>query len=465
MWYIIILSAILYSGAFFIQGAEFCILLSPFPLFYGLTRARNIRCALGYGLLWGYVVFGSVSWWALVVLCRYSDAHIIGSLCLYAVAIGYFAMTVALWFGATWGWIWWCDGLIKNENLDPGLRRGDNNNVHMNNTVNVRRRHHRAFVITAKALIHFLNECEKYVGIIGLGIGYFIFVDRWILFPLGKVEGYPFIMPYVPLAACKPFLQACALISYWCNGVETAAHQWQEQIELNYIAPVVNKNHCQQVYADKPSAVGQEIYWRLCKAQRDVDKAKTTLFVGPESAYPFVVNNDQTTISLWQSALNEHQYLLMGGYYEIKGKLYQTIFQWDKGRIMHFYVKKHCVPFVEKIHHSWRALLCAHNLFLKGLRFFSRGNYHIGCGILQVPGRVDIIPQICSELFMKTNTKEIQTKKRASRHPVVFVFVNDSWFCVYFKRLMQLIARLKAAWWGIDVVYIGHDGLSIFYPP
>lgn len=421
MWYIITLSALLYSCGFFLPLSAFCIISSPIPLMYAFKKMSTIGHAMRAGILWGSIVFGSVSVWALVILYRHSDANILVSLCLYGLAVIYFSLTVALWFGLTWRWLQWSKGGLLWATL------------------------------------------VRWLGAISLGIGYFVCVDRWILFPLGKCEGYPFIMPYVPLARYKVFLLACKLISCWWNGIIPASHDWQNFLVFEYIAPVVNKQHTG--HADNPSAVGQEIYWKLCKAKHTIHRGKETLFVGAESLYPFVLNKHLEMISLWRSAIDKHEHLLLGGYYEVGGRLYQTIFQWNDSRIMHFYVKKHCVAFVEKIHAPWRNMIPANNLFLKGRRFFSRGNNRIGEDIFHIPGCADIIPQICSELFMKTTTREIEDKKQVCQHPVVIVFVNDSWFISYFKRLMELIAKLKAAWWGVDIVYVGHDKLCIMYVP
>lgn len=422
MWYIITLSALFYSSAFFVHGAEFLMLFFPIPLAYGLSKTTRLCQAFGYGVLWGSIVFGSVSVWVLLVLCRYAGASLLSSLALYGVAISYFAFTVALWFMALWRWLQWYKGSLW------------------------------------RAMI------ARWVGVVILGFGYFVCVERWILFPLGKLEGYPFIMPYVPLAGYKPFLQMCAMLGCWCSGVFVpVSHTWRQNVDLVYISPIINKQQGRLVYANNPCAVGQEIYRRLCTAKQRVNNNnKDTIFVGPESIYPFVLNNHQEQVSLWTSTLDERQHLLLGSYYEINGKLYQTVFQWDKSRIMHFYVKKHCVPFVEKIHTPWRNLLQADQLFLKGLRFFSRGKQHIGDEVLSIDCKIDVIPQICSEIFMKTTREEIELKKCRCTFPVVFVFVNDSWFAAYFKRLMHMITQLKSAWWGVDIVYIGHDELIFF---
>ena len=421
MWYIITLSALLYSCGFFLPPSAFCIIFSPIPLIYAFKKMRDIGHAVMAGILWGSIVFGSISVWALMVLWRHADVNILVGLCLYGLAVGYFSLTVALWFCLTWGWLQRC----KRGQLW-------------------------AFFV-------------RWLGVVSLGTGYFFCVEHWILFPLGKCEGYPFIMPYVPLARYKVFLLVCKLISCCFNGIIPASHDWQNSLAFEYLTPVVNKQHVNN--ADNPSAVGHEIYWNLCKTKHNFHKGKEILFVGAESLYPFVLNKHPEMISLWRSAIDEHEHLLLGGYYEVDGKLYQTIFQWNKSRIMHFYVKKHCVAFVEKIHAPWRNMIPANNLFLKGRRFFSQGKNRIGEDIFRIPGCADIIPQICSELFMKTTTREIEDKKRMCQHPAVIVFVNDSWFVGYFKQLMKLIAKVKTAWWGIDIVYVSHDKLYIMYAP
>lgn len=414
MWYIIILSAVLYSISFFIETLCWSIVLSPIPLWYVFMRMTNVLQACYAGLLWGIAVFGSINWWLFILLYTHGDVSLVTAAVAYAVIILYCASTVAFWFSCLWWWM-----------IAASLR-------------------------------------FRYVGVGLLSIGYFCFIEYAILFPLGKVQGYPFMMPYVPLAKSYLFLKLCALLAWLCNGIQPAGHAWQNYIELRYLAPVLNKQ-VGDIYKYNPCAVGQELYRQVCHNQTMYRKGKEIIFVGAESLYPFVINNHEAITSLWCSALEKHQLLMIGSYYEYRSKLYQTVFSWDQSRIMHFYVKKHCVPFVEKIHYPWRRLECLKELFLKGRRFFARGKHCIGEQIFTVAkGRVTIIPQICSELFMKTTRGYIQHQASCSKKNVIFFFVNDSWFVCYFKRLMRNSAHFKAIWWGVDIVYIGHEGISVF---
>lgn len=419
MLFIIILSALCYSGALCIAGAEFLVFVTPPLLGYGLAHASSLWAALSSGVCWGYIVYGCSCLWALHVLTAFTHAYAAVAVLIYLCVMGYFALTVGIWCALTWLWLqrtrcWW--------------------------------------------------SALRWMGVALIGFFYLICVDYWILFPLGKLEGFPFVLPYIPLASYTWFLRGCAFVSCcWSGGGHTNDnHAWQRVVRIEYIAPILNKQYGVVRYAENPCAVGQEIHRALCRAKRYPHDGKETLFVTPESMYPFIMNDHQDQVELWLAALKEREHFFLGSYYQINQKLYQTIFHWHDSRIMHVYVKKHCVPFVEKIHRPWRWLQVASELFLKDCLFFSRGNHHIGCSVFDVGG-VAIIPQICSELFMKTRISEVECKRSLFRRGVVCAFINDSWFPAYFKRILRNIVQFKAAWWCIDIIYIGHEDCKVLY--
>jgi hypothetical protein len=194
-------------------------------------------------------------------------------------------------------------------------------------------------------------------------------------------------------------------------------------------------------------------------------------------------------IELWSNVLPDNVHMLIGTQYAFGDKLCQSVTWLNARRIKKNYVKKHCVPFIERVPHFYRKMEFVRKFFLDDACQFSRAkkleqqnyfeftdnsmranNYSKTGNSFFAQAKIIFIPQICSELFFVSSYKYFAdiaktVRRGASGIPAYTVFfVNDSWFMGYFKKIMQGSAKLKALLSGVPLIYVGHEELIVLTP-
>lgn len=201
----------------------------------------------------------------------------------------------------------------------------------------------------------------------------------------------------------------------------------------------------------------------LCQNIKKLNPQRGDIIVGPETTYPFAPT--EKLLRWWASALPKGSYLLFGSLRnKEKGggiaprrrvyKQYQTVYMLEGALpIIKIYDKRHRVPFGERIPRIWKYWSKSRDVFIGDKYPIARG-----CPSQQktfsFQGTV-IRPLICSELFFLSK-KEILPESGPRPH-ILLVFLNDSWFCDRFCRILALSARFQAARFGIPIVYVGHN--------
>lgn len=187
--------------------------------------------------------------------------------------------------------------------------------------------------------------------------------------------------------------------------------------------------------------------------------------VTPETFYPYSLNLHSEQGKLWASAVPENTFMIVGSQLQAPHKFYQAAYLLQNGLIKNYYVKRHCTPFVEKIPKLWKRVTPLRELFLQNAGEFSRGRQTLADGVFKVGEGVRLIPQICSEFFFKTTSRQLWAVCRGqpagTKQAIVFL-INDSWFMGYFQRIMRSLTALKAAYLGVPVIYVGHEGCGWF---
>ncbi len=459
LWFLILLSALLYDVAFFSpEYFGFFVLPSLLLIFFALNLAQNSKyMQIGVdggasesranhsgaqffwlGLVWGVFVFSVHFVWLLVLLLDKVQSGKSFAIFAYAFGMTYFSLTSAIWFMVI-------GFLIKKISR----------------------------YYTSQILMFFVT-CY----------GYFYLLENYALWWLGRLEGYPFLNPLIPLINFKLFAKIF-MVAGTLLGLGVGS----------YNSDVINNN-----YADFPQPDGVEfiylrpeivsvdqnlvsyeyqIYRKLCdlKLWERRDEHQQFIIFAPESSFPFPLNTYPRVMEMWSNVLPDNAHLLIGTQYKLNGKICQAVCWLNKCRIRKFYVKKHCVPFVEKIPHLYKRLKPIRDVFLsdvfpEGVAQFSRlkklkqQNYFEFDGFKSSNDKIIFIPQICSELFFVSNYKlfsEIVTcYTKHNDFAFVTFFVNDSWFLNYFKKIMQDSARLKSILSGVPLIYVGHKELKLF---
>lgn len=409
----LVLSALLVLTAFFIPNPfGFLILVAWVPLaFWG-------RATFVGGFVWGLLVFGGHFIWLLTFLTEKTPACWWLACLLYLAIVGYFSLTTGLWF--------WVDGQVQRR-WPGGWRR-----------------------------------LVGWWTVAGLYYWFFSGYSLWIFF---RREGYPFLHPGIPLARFSFFLWFVAkiglvwqgMLGYWPVQITKPA-----TINFVYCPPVDLKNQAQQT----PVGLGQAVYHRLTSlVLPDADRQPgTTVIVAPETFYPASLNLHPEQSRLWCGGLPQSGHLIFGSQATVGQKYYQTAYWIHDGLIKKYYVKKHQVPFAEKIPRGWRKLPLIKETFLKNNEQFSKDRRSVEEALFEITPEVVFLPQLCSEFFFKTPAEKIWAgrQKAAGRNFFIIFLVNDSWFMKYFKRLLQDLTAIKAAFLGAPVVYVGHAGLKKF---
>ncbi|MFA6535163.1 MAG: hypothetical protein WCS92_02835 [Candidatus Babeliales bacterium] len=480
MSFLILLSALLYDVAFFFaEYFGFLVLPSLFLIFWVLKegqRRKYTQCMIGVGiytdrsnhtskqffwqgLAWGMLVFSVHFVWLLVLLLDKVKSGKCFAIFAYAFGMTYFSLTSALWFVIT-------AFLIKKFS--------------------------RYYI---PQILIFFATCY----------GYFYLLENYALWWLGRIEGYPFLNPLIPLINFKLFIKALMFTGIlFSRGVGSYNTYNSGVISNNYAglsaAKLDKPDYFEFIYL-KPEIVSvdqnlvsyeYQIYRKLCdlKLWERRDEHKQFIIFAPESSFPFPLNTHPGVIELWSNVLPDNAHLLIGTQYKLNEKICQAVCWLNKCRINNFYVKKHCVPFVEKIPHFYKKLKPIQDVFLsrvfpEGVAQFSRAKklrqqnyFEFNCLDSlhkNIHDKIIFIPQICSELFFVSSYKLFFDIARAnscgskdnqqvvqSQHAYIIFFVNDSWFLNYFKKIMQDSVRLKSVLSGVPLIYIGHKELKLF---
>jgi len=394
------------------------------PLFYAAVR---FAITWREGLVWGLIVFGTL----LHPLTRVVHEHGSGKFRLLAAAllIMWSAAHAAVWFWAT-------QGLAAGFGLSP-----------------VR-----------------MIFCWGFTAFC-----YVIFVDRWLLWFLWPVQGYPFINLLVPLAIDARWLQGVpytgsellllllilvgigitlCIIKHqkrWlvlsCIGLAPFVYGWV--IHKQYLPPAIIQTIGCIPPAKKRRAMDMaaEIATQL---SRGVRKGSFSVLVLPESAFPYPLNEFPEALSCWAMAQGELP-LVLGSHRKAE-RLYNTLYVVKGGRIINYYDKKRLVPFTESMPINLRNRWLQ-TIFLGTADEFFPGEQARDCECVNVTQDQLFQPLICSELFLGI-------PQPCPHHPTIplICMLNESWFMSSWQRkLMILLATLQAMRTRRSILYVSHE--------
>lgn len=410
----ILLSAIMFSIAFLCPDRlGVLIVFSWFPLgYFFLIISEKLKkyYILFFGFFWGVIIYAVHFVWLYVLLNTKSHATKPLGLLLYIAMVVYFSSTAGIWFLFT------------------------------------------DYVLRCFRHVALIVRCFLYII---LTIIYFLFLEYFSLFIFGRLEGYSFLNPLIPLARYKIVL----LILSWVTTLLYVPEQlFDKQVLQTSIYHLI---HVKPKKSGICSRDVQELFHQVArKAENNQHATSKVLLVLPESSFPFPINNMKSVFSLLSTPLKDNMHLLIGSQYENNdGKLYQSIYWLKSEGVVGRYNKTHVVPFVEKMPSFFKKCTILKNIFLQKScelssseqNDFSNKEFHIDDNLL-------IIPCICSELFFTKNVNNFVTYRKMNHKDVkIFFFVNDSWFVHYFQKIMNNLTYIKSALIGLPIVYIGYS--------
>gem|GEM_PF-3038945 len=378
----------------------------PAPLATSNLAANNLLAfnsklfsCLSLGALWGFFTAGIHFSWLFSTLFNKFCIGFGLSLFLYSIAILIFSLSTAVWVSIQCYLFRFCSGLLS-----------------------------RIFCF----------------GLITLT---FFYLWEWV---------YPFFNPLLPLARYNQFLKLVFLVGCIlrgqtkeeCRNVSTVLRNWQ----------VVQIKPCKQKGAND---LIQSAFHCLNAAVEKIDYTKKTLFLAPETFFPYSLNKMPDVTKFWGATLPCNVYFLFGSQYEdIKtGKIYQCVYLLNQCRVINFYVKKHRVIFAERSPH-WIPNYFKKAFFSKSVPF---SKWRTNLGIESVDfNDFKIWPQMCSEFFLDYKIKGQHNP--ALKNNLICLFINDSWFEKAFQQLLRNYTKLKSAYHDIDILYVSHSSNNVeFY--
>lgn len=419
LWLMVLLSAILFNLSFFFSNyCGFLVLFFWIPLFYALNIIPNNYCCpkgFSVGFVWGFSAFSFNVIWLYILLLTKSNASLSLATILYLFMVLYVSMITAAFFAG----------------------------------------------------INYLMQLSKKITykLISFFAGlffYFNFLIQYSLIIFGRLEGYPFINPLIPLVKYKLFIFVFNfLISFFISTPKTHDNVLNNKnIKIFYLKPV---EITRKEQVDNPHYYGQKIYHGLSDLDlfKYKNKYKKIIIVSPESTFPFAINKHLDQIDFWSNVLPGNAYVFLGTMRTQESKTYQSISIINKGLIIDFYDKTHLMPFVEELNLFFNQFSWAKNIFLNGKNKLcqasscSRGNSFL------LDYDVCIIPQICSEFFF--NFKKTTLREFAGTSAVIFLFVNDSWFVKYFRKIMKNMVYLRNIKNRMPILYITHEDYEFIF--
>ncbi|MFH1643738.1 MAG: hypothetical protein ABIA74_01020 [bacterium] len=403
----IILSATLFNlSFFFLDSLGFLIVFFWIPLF--LFFKENKNSGFNIGLIWGSLIFSFQLFWLLILLLTKSAATVFLAVVLYLFLVVYASLITGIFF---------------------------------------------AFI--SKIIKIFNNNFIKLLTFFAGVFLYFSFLIKYSLIILGRVEGYPFINPLIPLVRYKFFVLIFHFFSnFWGHAqINKFDLDNQQQTKVFYLKPPVVEGKDES----NPHSYAQKIYHNLSelnlfKYQNDY---KNLIVVAPESTFPFPINKNNDQIDFWSNVLPENAQFLLGTQHKRGKKTYQSVVILNRGLIINFYDKTHLMPFTENLNKIFKQFSWANNLFLTGKNNLYCSTRFSGDYAFSPDDNWCIVPQICSEFFF--NFKNSYSSKFAGKSAIIFLFVNDSWFVKYFRKNIQNLVYLNTLINKTPVLYITHE--------
>ena len=300
---------------------------------------------------------------------------------------------------------------------------------------------------------------------------YLLTVDYALFWIFGRMEGYVFMNPLLPLAAAPsllilihwllmPFMLllyciTTSMISWFLLRRSIANTMLLFLVIVVWIAPSLlihstqppawlnQVGHLPMILPETMPAERGSVLIAYEVQQLAMQHPDLRLVIMPESAWNGLPLNEVSELPSLKDLSVSHVII---GSFSLQDQIhYNSLYWFKRGQRAGQFDKCHAVPFIERI--PWGGQLLCTKLF------FKKSDPICPTKKLRSPLIIDdsitLIPYICSELFMNNNIYD-----PASTHPILAA-CNDWWFGLsYFRQLMLMVAQLRAIQWNRPILYI-----------
>lgn len=298
---------------------------------------------------------------------------------------------------------------------------------------------------------------------------YLIFKDQAQFFIFGRLEGYPFANPILPLCYYPHLFSPLCRLPEWLGlawfslfSALVKLFSVKPSIKTVVVALATLIPWLQTPYAQKAappwlSAIGHlpimipdtspEMAAALVAHEIQILKKQfntLTTIILPESAWNGTRLTARDSIALFQHCPVEN--ILIGSFSENATCCYNSAYQFDRGTIASITHKRHALPLAER---AIPLPLCSH-------LYFEKSSPIAACPApkqlihLKNPD-LSAVVYICSELFFNMTPDDPYDE-------LIIALINDWWFRMpHFRTLMMLAARLRSMQWQRPVLYISYN--------
>jgi len=292
-------------------------------------------------------------------------------------------------------------------------------------------------------------------GIInGVTIGYFYFIDRLVLSPLGVNEGYPLVFPLIgcaenaDLLILLPWVGKWFLLSCLVGLQQVIAHAVKFYKEgqskkywvvvtglivffsMPFIIGFFRKEYQKNVpdWIEKIAVIVPDEKSSLTPYSRALDLClkmeqaarqwpDIKIFFTPESAFPYTLNETSRVLNLWtDNVLHQDKWFFIGAQRQKRDAIMNTVFLMHQCRIIQLYDKSRLIPFFERKVALPATFQRCNDLFLKEKRPFTTAAQQSSALLTTHPLLGNYTMYICSEWLFKE-------KKEASLY-IIFMKLN-----------------------------------------
>lgn len=291
---------------------------------------------------------------------------------------------------------------------------------------------------------------QKIFWIVGTFL-YFLWIDKGLLSPFGRVEGLPLCFVLLPLFYKPVYAQLLGILGKWVSvvmlimisvviveGYLKKMAQLSSLLLLFFFTGEKSEplpgwfDNVVSITLDRKTTVQE----RLEIITQGLSEKKNKLVILPESSISFFNNKGYESVYLLQQHMPEASAYIFGTHILKEKKLFNTFIFCDRSRIIHSYEKSHLVPFFEYNPFNIFQYEFLFNFFLhKKMSFTISEKSSIPIKHNQIG---PFLPVICSELFWD------KQRRKYPQIPLICI-ANDSYFTGFgYARFMLLAAQLIA---------------------
>lgn len=301
---------------------------------------------------------------------------------------------------------------------------------------------------------------------------YTIYMQRYVFWIFGRIQGYPLSFPLIPLAQYPQTLYAlphihpqvlllmliigswcCAALLYGSRGLivwvgvlggyapfSVGLMMGQCENPMNYAnVGYVSPQGLSTAAVERAGGLARRCNELLCKQQG------ITHIVMPESTLPLPLNEDSEIFQAFAGNIEHNEVILLIGSQKKEDNMhFNCCFMLRHSLIIQRYDKQLLLPFTEYLPNIWSNFDVFKRIFLHDKKIMN---------VSRKEGRflAGFCPLICSDYYL-----DWYDERQETAVPLLLM-VNENWFNdASLKHLMYLAARYGAIARRQDIIYVGH---------